>query len=61
MTLNSSLLLGGWERQLQLFAKLVTVAKNREKKNIFDPTDCRARFSLSSGPIHLIPDMFKRG
>jgi hypothetical protein len=46
---------------LQLFAQLMTAAKNRKKKSIFDAADCRAGFSLISGPIYMILGVFESG
>jgi hypothetical protein len=40
--------------QLQLFAQLMTVAKNREKKSIFDAADCRPGFSFIPRLIYMI-------
>jgi hypothetical protein len=39
----------------------MTVAKNRRKKSIFDAADCRAGFSLISGPIYMIMGAFESG
>jgi hypothetical protein len=49
------------QEALQLFAQLMTVAKNREKKSIFDAADCRASFSLIPGPIYIILGAFESG